>query len=183
MSTRKPWSPGLGSVPKYRQAGRESLGAEGFGEPVRAGRTGRPESGWAKLTEGLGEDARVLSLGHPPCSRACPVGTNVKGYVTAIAEGRFEEAEVIARQANPMASVCGRICSRPCESECSLAEQSGLPVPIRALKAFVCDFVRDEGKLSGRRRPDSDWGAGLSVAVVGAEEQAPALNLTPLRTR
>ncbi len=152
MSTTKSRSSHNRDVPRYRR--QDDL------DPAR--------DDWGGLTRPLGEGAEVSRLGHPPCSRACPVGTNVKGYVTAIAEGRFEEAESIARQANPMASVCGYICSRPCEAECSLAEQAGRPVPVRALKAFVCDFVRDQGRLSPVRQAESDWGAGLSVAVVGA---------------
>jgi NADPH-dependent glutamate synthase beta subunit-like oxidoreductase len=44
------------------------------------------------------------------CQRACPVHTDARGYVRAIAEGRFEEAYLIARGPNPFASICGRIC-------------------------------------------------------------------------
>ena len=41
------------------------------------------------------------------CQVACPVHTDARGYVRAIAEGRFEEAYRIARDPNPMASICG----------------------------------------------------------------------------
>ena len=44
------------------------------------------------------------------CQRACPVHTDARGYVRAIAAGRFEEAYLIARGPNPFASICGRIC-------------------------------------------------------------------------
>src|SRR5262245_66682089 len=52
------------------------------------------------------------------CQRACPVHTDARGYVRAIAEGRFEEAYLIARGPNPFASICGRICGAPCEAAC-----------------------------------------------------------------
>ncbi len=51
-----------------------------------------------------------------PCMMACPAGTNAGRYVSLIAEGRFEEAYRYARDPNPMASVCGRVCAPPCET-------------------------------------------------------------------
>ncbi len=72
------------------------------------------------------------------CQEACPVHTDARGYVRAIADGRFEDAYLIARGPNPLASICGRICGSPCEAACrrgSLDEA----VSIRALKRFVTD--------------------------------------------
>jgi hypothetical protein len=39
------------------------------------------------------------------CQVACPVHTDARGYVRAIADGRFEEAYLIARGPNPFASI------------------------------------------------------------------------------
>jgi NADPH-dependent glutamate synthase beta subunit-like oxidoreductase len=55
----------------------------------------------------------LTSICH--CQRACPVHTDARGYVRAIAERRFEDAYLIARGPNPFASICGRICRAPCE--------------------------------------------------------------------
>ncbi len=85
-----------------------------------------------------------------PCQQACPVGTDARGYVRAVAEGRYEEAYLIARAPNPFASICGRICGAPCEAACRRgkiprADADGnylgddLPIAIRALKRFVCE--------------------------------------------
>jgi len=84
------------------------------------------------------------------CQRACPVHTDARGYVRAIAAGRFDEAYLIARGPNPFASICGRICGAPCEAACRRGriprvgpdgEFVGLdaPVAIRALKRFACE--------------------------------------------
>ncbi len=84
------------------------------------------------------------------CQVACPVHTDARGYVRAIAEGRFEEAYLIARGPNPFASICGRICGAPCEIACRRGKVPRVnddgffvgqdrPVSIRALKRFVCD--------------------------------------------
>ena len=52
------------------------------------------------------------------CQVACPVHTDARGYVRAIAEGEDELAYLIARGPNPLASTCGRVCGAPCESAC-----------------------------------------------------------------
>ena len=92
------------------------------------------------------------------CQVACPVHTDARGYVRAIAAGRFEEAYLIARGPNPFASICGRICGAPCEANCRRGRvprvdddgslvANDRPVAIRALKRFVCSLhgpeVRD----------------------------------------
>ena len=55
---------------------------------------------------------------NEPCRAACPVNTDAGAYVTAIADGRFEDAYLIARAPNPFPSVCGRVCAAPCERAC-----------------------------------------------------------------
>ena len=52
------------------------------------------------------------------CQYACPVHTDARGYVRAIANGDFETAYLIARGPNPLASICGRVCGAPCEASC-----------------------------------------------------------------
>jgi len=72
------------------------------------------------------------------CQSACPLGTDTKRYVRAITEGDYEKAYLIARQTNPLVSVCSRVCTAPCEKSCRKSGE-GSPVDIRALKRFVCD--------------------------------------------
>ncbi len=70
------------------------------------------------------------------CQNACPVHTDARGYVRAIADGDFEKAYMIARGPNPLASICGRICGAPCELSCRRGDVDGA-ISIRALKRFV----------------------------------------------
>lgn len=72
------------------------------------------------------------------CQDACPVHTDARGYVRAIAEGRFEDAYLIARGPNPLASICGRVCGAPCEAACRRKDIDEA-ISIRALKRFVMD--------------------------------------------
>ena len=45
-----------------------------------------------------------------PCMMACAAHTNAGRYATLIAEGRFEGAYRFARDPNPLASICRRVC-------------------------------------------------------------------------
>jgi formate dehydrogenase (NADP+) beta subunit len=79
------------------------------------------------------------------CQFACPVHTDARGYVRAIADGDYELAYLIARGPNPLASICGRICGAPCEAACrrGCIDQ---PIAIRALKRFVCERSGPESR-------------------------------------
>jgi formate dehydrogenase beta subunit len=72
------------------------------------------------------------------CQFACPVRTDARGYVTAVAQGEFERAYLIARATNPFASTCGWVCGAPCEAACRRGKIDA-PIAIRALKRFVND--------------------------------------------
>src|SRR6516225_4033127 len=109
------------------------------------------------------------------CREGCPVRTDSGAYVQAIAEGRYEDAYIIARAPNPFASICGRVCAAPCEAKCRRGALDS-SISIRALKRFVCekfgvesdnfDLSRVYPNLNSSRR--ERVGAGRKVAVLGA---------------
>lgn len=72
------------------------------------------------------------------CQAGCPVATDAGRYVQLIADGRPEEAFLVARAPNPFASVCGRVCAAPCEDACRRGAIDA-PVSIRALKRYVTE--------------------------------------------
>ena len=80
-----------------------------------------------------------------PCMQACPVHTQAGRYVTLIAQGRYEEAYRYARQPNPLASICGRVCGHPCETDCRRRHLDA-PISIRALKRFVTERYGPESR-------------------------------------
>ena len=108
------------------------------------------------------------------CREGCPVRTDAGGYVQAIAEGRYEDAYIIARTPNPFASICGRVCAAPCEAKCRRGALDA-SVSIRALKRFVCEKfgVESDDFDLGRvypqlRQPARERvGGGRKVAVIG----------------
>jgi NADPH-dependent glutamate synthase beta subunit-like oxidoreductase/NAD-dependent dihydropyrimidine dehydrogenase PreA subunit len=109
------------------------------------------------------------------CRVGCPVHTDAGGYVQAIAQGRYEDAYIIARQPNPFASICGRVCAAPCEAKCRRGAIDAA-ISIRALKRFVCERFGVESEdfdlgrvYPGRRGKGREtFGGGRKVAIVGA---------------
>lgn len=84
------------------------------------------------------------------CQHACPVSTDARGYVRAIAQGDFERAYLIARGPNPLASICGRVCGAPCEAACRRGALDA-PIAIRALKRYLCERYGAEARAQGGR--------------------------------
>ncbi len=103
-----------------------------------------------------------------PCMKACPVHTEAGRYVTAIAQGRYEEGYRLARRPNPMASICGRVCGHPCETACRRKDFDA-PISIRALKRFVTERYGPESRNPIDVYPDKPGIIRDSkVAVIGA---------------
>jgi len=77
------------------------------------------------------------------CKDACPVRTNVLGYIKLIAEGKFQEAYRLIRDTNPLPASVGRVCYAPCEKACNRGQMDE-PMAIRDLKRFAADQVNIE---------------------------------------
>ena len=98
-------------------------------------------------------------LVHAPCRAKCPVHIDVPGYLTAIAEGRYTDALEIVIARNPLPSVCGRVCLRPCEEGCRRCNLDD-PVAIASLKRAAADY-------GAYPKPVPLARLGFSVGVVG----------------
>ncbi len=72
------------------------------------------------------------------CQAACPVRTDARGYVTAIAGRDLRGGYRIAREPNPLATICGRVCNAPCEDACRRGNFDD-PIAIRPLKRVVTE--------------------------------------------
>lgn len=102
-----------------------------------------------------------------PCMMACPAHTQAGRYVALIAEGRFEEAYHFARDPNPLASICGRVCAHPCETACRRGVIDR-PISIRALKRFLTERHGPESRhpVDARLKPMA--ARPHRVAIIGA---------------
>ncbi|MCF7863383.1 MAG: FAD-dependent oxidoreductase, partial [Kiritimatiellales bacterium] len=100
-----------------------------------------------------------------PCQKACPASTDIPGYLSAIYEGRHADAYNINLRDNVFPAVLGRVCARPCESECRHGwDGLGEPVAICFSKRSAADFKQQDLVVMDK------WFAasGKRVAVIGA---------------
>ena len=100
-----------------------------------------------------------------PCQNTCPVGTEVWRYVAHIARGEYEDAYRVIRQANPLPSICSRVCHHPCEQNCRACTTGGEPIAARTLKRFVVDRVEPDSMVPPVVPAGPD---AARIAVIGA---------------
>lgn len=105
------------------------------------------------------EARRCLQCAEPVCVEGCLLGINIPGFLRQLREGNVSAAYDVIKEQNCLPSVCGRICSAPCEKVCVLALEQNA-VGIRALERFVADF----GKTRPSRKNVSNT---RKIAVVG----------------
>jgi len=80
----------------------------------------------------------ILKLGHAPCKTTCPANINVQGYIQLIKKKEYVKAVKLIRARNPLAAICGRVCTHPCETACTRGNVDS-PIAIRQLKRFAAD--------------------------------------------
>jgi len=101
--------------------------------------------------------------GIAPCNEACLVSQNIEKMILLVRKGKFKEAYEEISKENPFPSVCGRVCSHPCESSCNRG-QFDEAVSIQALERFVGDYGLKQGKFFSPLRPMRKE----EVAIVGS---------------
>ena len=94
--------------------------------------------------------------------QGCPLGINIPGFIRSLREGNVAQAYATVKEKNCLMSICGRVCTAPCEAACVLNDE-GSPIGIRALERYASDFGRT--KTIKRNRVFS---TGRKVAIVGS---------------
>jgi formate dehydrogenase (NADP+) beta subunit len=97
------------------------------------------------------------------CQAACPVMTDARGYIQALAQGEYELGHQIAHDPNPLSSVCGQICGAPCEAACRRGDigPENQPVAIRPLKRVLTERY---GPEAARTIPGGEQSARFLLA-------------------
>ena len=80
----------------------------------------------------------TVDTGTAPCKAACPAHVPVQGYLKLAAQGRYTDALELIKKENPFPAVCGRICNKRCEEECTRASVDEA-VAIDEVKRFIAD--------------------------------------------
>jgi NADPH-dependent glutamate synthase beta subunit-like oxidoreductase/NAD-dependent dihydropyrimidine dehydrogenase PreA subunit len=106
----------------------------------------------------------VVPTGTAPCKVNCPAHIAVQGYIKLAALGRYKEALELIRKENPLPAVCGRICNRRCEFECTRGDIDQ-PIAIDEIKKFIADSELDPAT---RFIPEKMHDYGKKIAIVGS---------------
>ena len=133
---------------------------------VKLSETLRPKRTWDPNYREDHED--VVPTGTAPCKTACPAHIPVQGYLKLAAQGRYTDALELIKKENPFPAVCGRICNKRCEAECT---RGGVDeaVAIDEVKRFIADHDLHEATryvpklLNQIGRPYTE-----KIAVIGA---------------
>lgn len=109
--------------------------------------------------------------GTSPCKSACPAHIAVQGYLKKAALGDYRGALALIKKQNPFPAVCGRVCNRKCEDECTRGTIDRA-VAIDAVKKFIAE---QDLKAETRYVPDVVIPASIhmdhfdeKIAIIGA---------------
>jgi formate dehydrogenase (NADP+) beta subunit len=99
-----------------------------------------------------------------PCMSVCPTKLKIPQYIEQIAEMQPDRCLGTIREDTCMAGTLGRVCVRPCESNCRRANLDE-SISIKFLKRFAADYEHEKGN-----KPNLTKQAEISkkVAILGA---------------
>lgn len=114
--------------------------------------------------------------GVAPCHAACPLGINVQGFVSLLANGKTDKALALINDAAPLSGILGRVCQHPCEEECNRAKVDS-PVFIRALHRYAADNA-PSGITYSRKSPAGSQQGRIAIVGSGPAGLTAAWELT-----
>jgi hypothetical protein len=114
----------------------------------------------------LVEAMRCLECRDPACTRGCPVGIDIRGFIQRLLVEDYAGAAARIRESNALPAICGRVCPQEsqCEATCTIGRKFK-PVAIGLLERFVADWENEQGPIVSPPRPPA---LGVRVAVVGS---------------
>ncbi len=105
-----------------------------------------PEEKWNWNYKNENGVIQTWPTGTAPCKAACPLHIAIQGYIDMAARGEYQEALKLIKRDNPFPAVCGAICHKYCELECTRNTVDD-PLAIDDIKAFIAaKDLEDEHK-------------------------------------
>jgi NADPH-dependent glutamate synthase beta subunit-like oxidoreductase/Fe-S-cluster-containing dehydrogenase component len=111
----------------------------------------------------------TYETGTAPCKVACPAHVPVQGYLKMAHEGKYTEALELIKTQNPFPAVCGRVCNKRCEQECTRGEFDKA-VAIDAVKKFIAeqDLNSENRFIPEKIVPSLKGSFDEKIAIIGA---------------
>lgn len=105
---------------------------------------------------------QMYNLRSEACTLACPLGISPQGYLNLLKAGKPREAYELMADKNPLSTVCGYICHRPCEDVCKRGTLIDEPMQIRAIKRYLGEMFVGDAPTPYPQTHD------LHIAIIGA---------------
>ena len=113
----------------------------------------------------VNEAKRCLHCKTKPCVSGCPVGIDIPGFISKVAEEDLEGAYQVLSASSALPAVCGRVCPQEnqCEGKCVRGIKAE-SVGIGRLERFVADWHREHNT----EKPQMPAANGHKAAVIGS---------------
>jgi len=123
--------------------------------------------------EALQEASRCLQCKNPVCQAGCPVGIDIKSFISSIMKKEYDQAYFTIREKNDFPSICGRVCPAEyqCRKACVFTKKTESFASANAINVhFLERFVGDHGMRKKLKTPveHDPKLSKMKVAVVGS---------------
>lgn len=107
-----------------------------------------------------------LKCKNKPCSKACPMSTNIPEFITEVSKKEYQKAYEILRENNIFSHICSIVCPQEeqCEGSC-VRGIKGTPTQIGKIEKFVNEWAE---KNSIKHNVQVEKTNNKKVAVIGS---------------